>query len=122
MATRRIETRELIETVRRVAQEQEPYRAEIRLHLQLAAAELERLAYPSGPSVLGIKVVVDESMPPGTVEMRGPHNTVRVENLAVDCRSIAGRGVCDMCAQGDYEKCRYAAPQTDAVTSGSGGI
>jgi hypothetical protein len=25
---------------------------------------------------------------------------------AHDCRTLAGRGVCDMCAQGDYEKCR----------------
>lgn len=33
------------------------------------------------PSLLGIKVVVDPSMPQGTIEMRGAHNTVRVENL-----------------------------------------
>lgn len=32
-------------------------------------------------TMLGLKVVVDPSMPPGTVEMRGPHNTVRVEGL-----------------------------------------
>lgn len=34
------------------------------------------------PIFLGMKVIVDPSMPPGTIEMRGPHNTVRVENLA----------------------------------------
>lgn len=45
--TRRIETRELIATVRRVAREQKLYRQETILHLNLAAAELERLAYPS---------------------------------------------------------------------------
>ncbi len=45
---RRIETRELIATVRRVAKEQPLYRSETILHLNLAAAELERLAYPSG--------------------------------------------------------------------------
>jgi hypothetical protein len=32
----------------------------------------------------------------------------------MDCRTIAGRGVCDMCAQGDYEKCRYTS---DAVVA-----
>jgi hypothetical protein len=25
-----------------------------------------------------------------------------------DCRTIAGRGICDMCAQGDFDKCRYS--------------
>jgi hypothetical protein len=44
---RRIETRELIATVRRVAREQRLYRIETILHLNLAAAELERLAYPT---------------------------------------------------------------------------
>lgn len=36
-----------------------------------------------GKSIMGVQVIVDPSMPPGTVELRGPHNTVRVENLAV---------------------------------------
>lgn len=35
-------------------------------------------------AVLGMKVIVDPSLPPGTIEMRGPHNTVRVVGLAVD--------------------------------------
>lgn len=50
---RTIETRELIATVRRVAKEQPLYRPETILHLNLAAAELERMAYPSqsDPSV-----------------------------------------------------------------------
>lgn len=46
--TRRIEARELIATVRRVAKEQSLYRTETILHLNLAAAELERLSYPTG--------------------------------------------------------------------------
>jgi hypothetical protein len=45
MTTRRIETRELIATVRRVAREQPSYRPETILYLNLAACELERLAY-----------------------------------------------------------------------------
>lgn len=35
------------------------------------------------PKVLDMNVVIAPSMPPGTIELRGPHNTVRVENLAV---------------------------------------
>jgi hypothetical protein len=31
-----------------------------------------------------------------------------------DCRTIAGRGICDMCAQGEYAKCRYTT-QSDAA-------
>ena len=46
-SARTIETRELIATVRRVAKEQPLYRPETILHLTLAAAELERMAYPS---------------------------------------------------------------------------
>lgn len=47
MVTRKISTDELVATVRRVAREQPLYREETRLHLILAAAELERLSYPS---------------------------------------------------------------------------
>lgn len=53
MTIRRIETRELIATVRRIAKEQKLYRTDTILHLNLAAAELERLAYPSAQT--GVK-------------------------------------------------------------------
>lgn len=43
----RIETSQLVETLRRVAREQPGYRGQTILHLNLAAAELERLAYPT---------------------------------------------------------------------------
>jgi hypothetical protein len=36
---------------------------------------------------------------------------------SVDCRTISGRGVCDMCAQGDYEKCRYVADAAGNVSA-----
>ncbi len=42
----KVETRELIEAVRRVAKEQPIFRSVTILYLNLAAAELERLAYP----------------------------------------------------------------------------
>lgn len=47
-------------------------------------AALHAIESESAPTILGMKVVVDPSMPPGTIEMRGPHNTVRVEGLAAD--------------------------------------
>lgn len=53
MTTETIQTRELIDTVRRVAHEQPLYRNQTRMHLFLAAAELERLAYPSAQT--GVK-------------------------------------------------------------------
>lgn len=49
--------------------------------LQDKIRDLEYAAESASETMLGLKVVVDPSMPPGTVEMRGPHNTVRVEGL-----------------------------------------
>lgn len=46
---RRVETKELIITLRNVGKEyRKLYRQETALHLYLAAAELERLSYPLG--------------------------------------------------------------------------
>jgi hypothetical protein len=36
----------------------------------------------SGKSIMGVQVIVDPGMPPGTIELRSPKSTVRVENLA----------------------------------------
>lgn len=50
-------------------------------------------------TMLGLKVVIAPSMPPGTIEMRGPHNTVKVEGLESETSSVPPKYMC-LCERG----------------------